>query len=119
MATNFRKQPGQWEKVVPTGGATSGDVHVVTSGSTVGTCKIGVWADTYAAAATGILHTEGIFELPKQTGTGTGYAVGAIVYWDDTANRIEPGATSNTRAGKIAQATTTAATTCLVDINAT
>lgn len=115
MATNMRKTGRQYQKTVPTGGVTGGDVNVLVSGASG---FIGIWADTYAAAATGLLATKGIFELPKQTGTGTGYAVGTVVYWDDTANRIEPGATSNTRAGRIAETPTTAATTCLVDINA-
>lgn len=45
------------------------------------------------------VRMEGVFSLAKATGAGTGWAQGAIVYWDDTAKKITGVSTSNTPIG--------------------
>lgn len=114
MATNYIGEGGRITRTVPTGGASGNDVYVLASGATG---YVGIWLDDYSAAATGVLAIEGVFELTKQTGTGTGYTAGQLVYWDDSSNRVEPGATGNTRLGRVVETVTTAATTCKVKIN--
>lgn len=111
---NYRGDGLRWPKTVPTGGATKGDVYVIVSGASG---KCGVWIDTYAAAARGVLQVRGVVELTKQTGTGTGFTQGQVVYWDDSSNRVEAGATSNTRLGRVVEAVSTSATTVKVQLN--
>lgn len=111
---NFCGKGERLQKTVPTGGVTKGDVNVIVSGAS-GYC--GVWLDTYSATATGVLLVKGRINLPKQTGTGTGYTQGQLVYWDDTANRVEPGATGNTRIGRVAETVSTSATNVDVLLN--
>jgi len=111
---DYRHEGQRINRVVPTGGATGGDVYALATGATG---FIGVWLDTYAASATGVLLIEGVFELPKATGASTDFAVGQLVYWDDASNQIEHTATGNVRAGRCVELTTTSATTCLVKIN--
>jgi predicted RecA/RadA family phage recombinase len=61
---------------------------------------------------------EGVFEFPKATGASTDFALGAAVGWDTTNNRIRALSGANLYAGRMHAATTTAATHCLVKINA-
>ena len=46
----------------------------------------------------GVLHTTGVFILPRATGSAT--ANGATLYWDATNKRVTTTSTSNTKIGK-------------------
>lgn len=57
--------------------------QVVVQGDLIGVAKTPIKAST-----PGALATEGVFDFPKVTGTGSGIAAGATVYWkasDSTA----------------------------------
>lgn len=53
---------------------------VVVLGDLVGVTKRPIPANTLGA-----LHVTGVFEFPKETGSGTEIAAGAIVHWDANA----------------------------------
>lgn len=61
--------------------------------------------------------TDGVFDLTSDTGTA--YATGDKVYWDDTAHRITKTATSNTLVGCAVAAKLSATTTARVKLNGT
>jgi predicted RecA/RadA family phage recombinase len=60
----------------PGAAVTAGDVIV--QNELVGIAQIDIPAD-----ALGALAVEGVFDVPKATGAGTGIAVGAETYWDE------------------------------------
>lgn len=62
-------------------GADVGAGDVVVQGELVGVAKMDIMAETLGA-----LHVSGVFDFPKATGSGTGFAAGVKAYWDDTAN---------------------------------
>lgn len=112
MATTFRKPGDRLTKTVPTGGVSSGDVNVIRSGATG---LIGVWLDDYSAAASGVLLLTGDHELPAVNNAA--FAVGDLLYWDDSANKLTKTATGNTRAGTCTATKATAGTTGRVLLN--
>lgn len=62
--------------------------------------KVGVPDNTYAASTSGnvTLHLEGVYEgLAKKDGDT--FAVGAVVYWDDTEKELTSTSSGNTLAG--------------------
>ena len=77
---------------------------------------LGIAATDIANGATGILATEGVFTLPSLTGTG--WAQGAQLYWDDTNKRVTNVASGNTACGKCWNTKASADATCLVKVNA-
>lgn len=89
----------------------------VTSGSavTIGGL-VGVALGDIANGATGQVMLEGVFELTKVTGSGKSFAVGAPVYHDATAGKMD--VTDNSAANKLAgyaiEAAGTSATTVKV-----
>lgn len=88
MATNF-VQPGDVITVAaPSGGVTSG------AGVLIGSL-FGVAMATAAQGVPVAIKTEGVFELPKATGAGTGSPVGQLIYWDSANARTTETATSN------------------------
>lgn len=76
----------------PTGGVTSGNGYLIGS-------LFGVAVTTAAEAADVGLRVMGIFDLPRETGGSTAWAVGDKVYWDNTNKRTTKTATSNTKIG--------------------
>jgi predicted RecA/RadA family phage recombinase len=60
----------------PGSDVTAGQVVVL--GSLVAVAKIDI-----PAGRTGALHTVGVYDVAKATGTSTAIAVGADVYWDE------------------------------------
>lgn len=54
------------------------------------------------------IDTESVFDLTAATGASTDAAVGAKAYWDDTAKKVTPVATSNTLVGLFVAAKATA-----------
>ncbi|MGI2215684.1 DUF2190 family protein [Shewanella baltica] len=102
-------QDGKTISFTPTAAVVSGEAVLL---ATLLVVAIGaIAADT---EGTGV--TEGVFELPKKS-TDV-FAVGAAVYWDDTANEITSLATGNTLAGKVWAAAANPSTSVWVKINA-
>lgn len=61
--------------------------------------------------------TSGVFEVPKVTGTA--FAVGDKIYWDDTAKNCTKTVGSNKAAGVATEAAISDATTAKVKLNGT
>lgn len=91
----------------PTADVPSG--MVVVQGDLIGVARMPIAANTL-----GSLAVEGAFDVAKATGGGTALAVGAIVYWDDTANVATTTAAGNKLLGKVIRAAADADTTVRV-----
>jgi predicted RecA/RadA family phage recombinase len=70
--------------------------EVVVQGDLVGVANRAIAADT-----PGALAVAGVFDFAKATGGGSAIAMGAIVYWDDTANQATTTSTDNKLLGKV------------------
>lgn len=81
----------------PVADVATGDV--VVQGDLVGVAKLDIKANKLGALA-----VEGVFDFAKATGAGTAIAVGAMVYWNDTANQATTTATGNKPLGKCIKA---------------
>ncbi len=55
----------------------------------------GVAATDVASGAEGEFQVEGVFDLARETGGGTAWSAGDLVYWDNTNKRATKTATSN------------------------
>ena len=55
----------------------------------------GVAAGDVANGAQGEFQTGGVFDLTRETGAGTGWSPGTLIYWDNTNKRVTKTATSN------------------------
>jgi predicted RecA/RadA family phage recombinase len=77
----------------PTADVAAGDV--VVQGDLVGVAKKPIPANT-----AGALAVEGLFDVPKATGAGSGIAAGTSVYWDATNKVATATATGNKLMGK-------------------
>lgn len=55
----------------------------------------GVAAADYASGAEGEFQVEGVFDLTRETGAGTVWSAGDLVYWDNTNKRATKTATGN------------------------
>lgn len=78
---------------------------------------IGIANTDIDANTKGSLAIKGVYLVPKPTGGGTDYAAGVKVYWDaaDSQFNVDSG---NVYAGKVAIATTTAASTMYILLGA-
>ncbi len=94
----------------------AGDVIVLASGTTgmlaIALVAIAATSGTGEVAIGG--HDERIWILPKSTGEA--FTVGQLVYWDGT-NLGGTSTTTSTRAGRIAEAAASAATTAKLILN--
>lgn len=102
---------GEQIRLTPGAAVNAGDV--VAYGTGIAVYLADQEANRPVAAA-----IEGVFEFTKQTGTGTDFAVGAAVGWDNTNKRIRPLSGADRYAGRVHEAVTTAATLVKVKINA-
>ena len=95
MAQAVFVQNGAAVDYTPGADVTAGDV--VVQGDLIGVAKQDIKAN-----ALGALAVEGVFDFAKATGVGTAITVGAIVYWDDTADQAttSDGAGANKQIGK-------------------
>jgi predicted RecA/RadA family phage recombinase len=84
-----------------------GDVVVLNSGIAAAVCDRAI-----AANAVGSLATRGVFLVNKVTGSGL--ALGAKVYWDDTNNYVTATTSGNTECGIVVAAAGSGDTTVLV-----
>lgn len=55
----------------------------------------GVAAADVAGGAEGEFQVEGVFDLGRETGGGTAWSVGDLVYWDNTNKRTTKTSTGN------------------------
>jgi predicted RecA/RadA family phage recombinase len=83
----------------PAADVAAGDV--VVQGDLVGVAK-----QPIATGRLGALAVQGVFDFAKATGAGTAIAVGAVVYWDATAEEAttSDGAGANKLIGKAVRA---------------
>ncbi|WP_010544279.1 DUF2190 family protein [Sphingomonas elodea] len=70
-------------------------------GALIGPGLFGVAKITIASGQSGPFELRGIFQMPKAAGA---IAVGAKIYWDNTAKVLTTTATSNTHVGAAAAA---------------
>ena len=61
---------------------------------------LGIATDNIDADVLGVLDVEGVFDVAKDTGSGTGIACGSIVYWDETNEYCTETSSGNTYMGK-------------------
>lgn len=78
------------------------------------TTRIGIAQEAIAANATGSVAMTKVFELPAVTGTA--FAVGDQLYWDNSANKLTKTDTSNTSAGYATEPKASSAATARVKI---
>jgi predicted RecA/RadA family phage recombinase len=64
------------------------------AGALVGSI-FGVAATDVASGGEGEFQVAGVFDLVRETGAGTGFSQGTLIYWDDTNKRITKTATGN------------------------
>jgi predicted RecA/RadA family phage recombinase len=98
---NFVSPGDALDLVAPSGGVTSG------KGVKIGAI-IAIAMVTVAAGATFSGLVRGVINADSDTGTA--WAVGDIVYWDDTAKVFTKTTTSNTKAGYVTAAKASGAT---------
>jgi len=97
--------PGMTISHTPTAALAAGEVVVL--GQLVGVTTHPVEANQLCG-----LTVQGVFDFAKATGGSI--AVGALVYWDDTANVATTTVTGNTLIGKCVRAAGTSDTTVRV-----
>ena len=76
---------------------------------------VGVAVRALAIGELGALAVEGVFDFAKNTGVA--YAVGVILYWDDTNNVVTTTASGNKAIGKAVRAAATGDTTVRVRLD--
>lgn len=99
---NFVHEGDALDLVAPSGGVTSGKGVKIAA-------IIAIAAVTAAAGETFAGYVRGVFDVDSDTGTA--WAVGDIVYWDDTNKVFTKTSTSNTKAGYVAAAKASGGTT--------
>lgn len=96
-------QEGEYVEVTLPYARSSGQGVLV--GSLFGVCVV-----DGANGASINIHTEGVYDLEAATGASTDATFGALAYWDNSAKKITPVSTNNTKVGVFlaAKATTDA-----------
>lgn len=92
--------PGVVDTFVAPYAVASGGAFLVGSDFAVATA-----AAAQGAPVEGI--TQGVFDLPKATGTGTDVTAGTKLYWDDANKRVTKTASGNTLVGTARRDATT------------
>lgn len=103
-------QPGKALDITMPDAFTKGD------GVQVGTALFGVAVDTYSSGDTGVIWTEGVFDLAKTSGEA--YAAGARVYWNSTTKKVTSGTGNKLGIGVVFGTWGTADLTCKVLLGA-
>lgn len=95
---------------------TNAGASTIPSGSAVllGTV-LGVALVDIAVGATGSVAVEGVWKLARTSGQT--YAIGAALYWDDTAKAITTTASGNTKVGYAAVASSASTTLAFVKLS--
>lgn len=81
----------------------------------LGTAMVGIALTDIATGSTGVLKTEGCWNVAAKTGES--FAIGDVVYLDDVTNALTKTATSNARAGIAIAVKATAETVALIRLN--
>lgn len=76
-------------------------------GVLLGGSLFGVAVDTVASGATGVVWTEGVFELTKTSGTAESFTLGKRIFWDDTNKKLTAVSTGNVCVGVVTEAAAT------------
>jgi len=97
MATGYYRQKGLSIDYTPGSAVAAGDIVVQNE-------LFGVAIDAIAADVKGSLAVDGVFDLPKATGSGTALAVGNQVYWDAANSVVTTTVGSNVRVGTVVKA---------------
>jgi len=87
---NFVNPGKTLELTAPTGGVVSGTPYKIG-------VIVGIAGNTIAETLPFPLAVEGVFDVPKASGTA--WAEGDALYWDDVAKNFTKTSTSNTLAG--------------------
>jgi predicted RecA/RadA family phage recombinase len=101
-------QDGWSVDYTPGADVAAGDVIVQTD--LVGVAKLDI-----KSGKTGALAIEGVFDFAKSGGVA--YAVGTILYWDDTNNVVTTTSSGNKLIGKVVRAAASADTTVRVKLS--
>lgn len=109
MATNYIADGATVDYANGTGSAiSSGDLVIVGK-------RVGVAKDDIANGSTGVVHIEGVFEVPKEASLAV--SQGDLLYCDATSGELDKTATSQTLAGYAYAAELAATTTVKVKLN--
>lgn len=84
------------------------------AGMQVGNNLFGIAVDTLTSGATGVMATEGVFDITKTTTAAL--AIGDKAYWDNTNKRLTATSTSNLPVGVVLETAATTATTARVKL---
>ena len=106
-------QHGLWPYTNTGSAIAAGDAVILASGTSgyIGIAK----GDIAATTGTGTVQVRGLVNATKTSGEA--FTIGQTVYYDGTA-LTGTSTTTSTRAGRIVEAAASAATTCVLDINA-
>lgn len=85
-------------------------------GVLMGGALFGVAVDDTASGATGVLVTEGVFDVTKATTAGEIYTLGQRLFWDNTNKRITSTSTGNVCVGYAVSTAATADTTVRMNV---
>ena len=77
----------------------------------------GVASADYASGAEGEFQICGVFDMTRETGAGTAWAVGNLIYWDNTNKRTTKTASGNKLIGVAVKATADGDATGRVRLN--
>lgn len=105
--TNYICEGDRLESVAPSGGVVAGELILVGS-------KIAVAQNTVAQGGKVVSHTEGVFEVAKETGAIT---IGQPLYLKADTKTVTTSATGNVLAGYAYSAAASSDTTVYVSIN--
>ncbi|PZR94164.1 MAG: hypothetical protein DI537_08730 [Stutzerimonas stutzeri] len=103
MATNFIAPADPLTVPAPAGGVISGTAYLI------GAALFGIAGNTAAEGVGFPLHRQGVWSLPKAGSVN--WAIGAKLYWDNTAKAVTNVATNNTLIGVSREARVNADTT--------
>jgi len=111
MATNYIQDGVILQVTNGTGSAIAAGVGILVG------AKVGVVLDGIANGASGPAQMDGVFQVAKDNGVGSGGAQGALAYFDDAAGTFTADASGNDLAGYFAATCIDADTTCQVQLN--
>jgi len=101
-------QEGKQIDYTPTGAVAAGEVVEVSQ-------LVGVASSAIAANELGAIQVEGVFDFKKTAALAI--SLGALVYWDDTANEANVTSASNMLIGKCVKAALAADATVRVRLD--
>lgn len=104
---NKIQEGGKIDIVAPSGGLTSGQ------GVLIGAGLFGVASTDIAEGETGVIDTEGVFELPKVAGA---LSAGDIVRWNTSSDQVTETVSTFKQIGVVVEDAASGAATCKVKL---